>query len=207
MIRRQAASPRPAISSCRADREPHYADSLVRYRVDNFSDGFLRALRVETTDNTRLGRRKCGARRRNQMILHKGVYTACLPCAENPGRPPIWQVKAERVRSGWQREAYRAPWKGPGSSSSVTRLPPCPSSWCLITPEAKDGFLLFPNSALAKMSRLRHLGPHYIAIAPIAMRRSRQQLQRSGRASGTAEAAAAVREGTGQTFAWPVSAR
>ena len=55
-----------------------YADRLDV--TDDFANGFVSALRLETTDNTRLvankGRRVNG----DVMILDKGVYTACEPC-------------------------------------------------------------------------------------------------------------------------------
>lgn len=72
-----------------------YADRLDV--TDNFADGFIKALRIETTDNTRLAAESAERVDGTEMILHKGVYTACLPCAERPNRAPLWQVKAERV--------------------------------------------------------------------------------------------------------------
>jgi LPS-assembly protein len=65
--------------------------------TDNFANGFIEALRIETTDNTRLvaasGERVNG----DELILNKGVYTACEPCKDHPEKPPLWQIKAERV--------------------------------------------------------------------------------------------------------------
>lgn len=72
-----------------------YAENLDV--TDNFADGFLNALRVETTDNTRMAAESGERQNGDTMILNNGVYTACLPCAEKPGRAPLWQVKAERV--------------------------------------------------------------------------------------------------------------
>ena len=82
-----------------------YADSLDV--TDNFSDGFLRTLRVETNDNTRLVAETAQRVGGTQMILSKGVYTACLPCADNPSRPPIWQIKAERVIQDGKKHTVR----------------------------------------------------------------------------------------------------
>ena len=72
-----------------------YADNLDV--TDNFANGFLNALRVETTDNTRLAAESGERVDGDTMILNNGVYTACLPCAEKPDRAPLWQVKAQRV--------------------------------------------------------------------------------------------------------------
>lgn len=72
-----------------------YADTLDV--TDDFANGFINALRIETTDNTRMAAERGERVGGTEVILYKGVYTACLPCAEHPERPPLWQVKAERV--------------------------------------------------------------------------------------------------------------
>ncbi|MCR9255195.1 MAG: LPS assembly protein LptD [Alphaproteobacteria bacterium] len=63
----------------------------------DMKDGFARDMRVLLTDNSRLagasGTRVGGTR----SILRKGVFSPCDLCAEDPGRPPLWQLKAERV--------------------------------------------------------------------------------------------------------------
>ncbi|MCX8999024.1 LPS-assembly protein LptD [Rhizobiaceae bacterium BDR2-2] len=72
-----------------------YADNLDI--TDNFASGFLNGLRVETIDNTRLAAESGERIDEDTMVLNNGVYTACLPCASDPQRAPLWQVKAERV--------------------------------------------------------------------------------------------------------------
>lgn len=65
--------------------------------TDNFANGFIEALRIETTDNTRLAAATAERVDGDKMILNKGVYTACEPCKDRPEKPPLWQIKAERV--------------------------------------------------------------------------------------------------------------
>ncbi|WP_320199412.1 LPS-assembly protein LptD [Agrobacterium sp. rho-13.3] len=72
-----------------------YADELDV--TDDFGQGFINALRVETTDNTRIIGESAERLSEDVMVLNNGVYTACLPCAERPEKAPLWQVKAERV--------------------------------------------------------------------------------------------------------------
>ena len=72
-----------------------YADELDV--TDDFSQGFLNSLRVETTDNTRIAGESAERIDENTTVLNNGVYTACLPCAQRPDKAPLWQVKAERV--------------------------------------------------------------------------------------------------------------
>ncbi|MCF6321262.1 MAG: LPS-assembly protein LptD [Rhizobiaceae bacterium] len=65
--------------------------------TDNFSDGFISALRVESADETRFaadsGERVDG----NVTILNNGVYTACKFCKDNPTKPPLWQIRARKI--------------------------------------------------------------------------------------------------------------
>ncbi len=139
-----------------------YAESLDV--TDNFSDGFLKSLRVETNDNTRLvaetGERVGGT----QMILHKGVYTACLPCADNPSRPPIWQVKAERVIQDGKKHTVRlekARFELFGHSLVTLPFIEVPDN----TVKRKSGFL-FPEFRSGENVGFGISVPYYIAIAP-----------------------------------------
>ena len=65
--------------------------------TDNFQDGFVSALRVETTDNTRFAAESAERREGEIAVYHNGVYTACEPCKEDPSKPPLWQIRANRV--------------------------------------------------------------------------------------------------------------
>ncbi|MCO6186517.1 LPS-assembly protein LptD [Rhizobium sp. L1K21] len=72
-----------------------YADDLDI--TDDFSAGFLNALRVETTDDTHLAAESAQRINSTVMVLNNGVYTACKPCADNPDKAPFWQVKARKI--------------------------------------------------------------------------------------------------------------
>ncbi len=65
--------------------------------TDDFGDGFVNSLRVETTENTRFAAESAERRSGERTIFNNGIYTACEVCAENPEKPPIWQIKAEKV--------------------------------------------------------------------------------------------------------------
>ncbi|WP_306118672.1 MULTISPECIES: LPS-assembly protein LptD [unclassified Roseitalea] len=65
--------------------------------TDDFRDGFINALRVVTTDNTRFAAESAERRSGTVTIFNNGLYTACEPCAERPDKPPIWQIKAQRI--------------------------------------------------------------------------------------------------------------
>ena len=82
-----------------------YADELDV--TDNFSDGFLNALRIETPDNTRIAAESAERSSGTVTTFNNGVYTACEPCAENPERAPFWQVKAQRVVQNGETKTIR----------------------------------------------------------------------------------------------------
>ena len=65
--------------------------------TDNFSDGFISALRVESADNTRFAADSAERIDDNLTILNNGVYTACEVCKKHPERPPLWQIRARKV--------------------------------------------------------------------------------------------------------------
>ena len=65
--------------------------------TDNFSDGFVSALQVETAENTRFAADSAERISGNLTILKNGVYTACEACKENPSKPPLWQIRAQKV--------------------------------------------------------------------------------------------------------------
>jgi LPS-assembly protein len=65
--------------------------------TDNFADGFIETMRVETTDLTKLAAVNGERRNGNEIILNQAVYTACTPCATNPDYRSLWNIKAQRI--------------------------------------------------------------------------------------------------------------
>ena len=74
--------------------------------TDDFADGFVNALRIETPDNTRIAA-ESAERGGGRTTFNKGVYTACEPCKDNPERAPFWQVKAKRVIQNGETKTIR----------------------------------------------------------------------------------------------------
>jgi LPS-assembly protein len=59
-----------------------YADEMDL--SDDFANGFVNALRIETTDLTKLAATSGERVNGEEMILNHAVYTACTPCATDP---------------------------------------------------------------------------------------------------------------------------
>nr|WP_210341661.1 LPS-assembly protein LptD [Rhizobium setariae] len=139
-----------------------YADKMDV--TDDFANGFINSLRIETTDNTRLVALKGRRVNADEMILEKGVYTACEPCKQHPEKPPLWQVKAERVIQNGTTHTVRlekARFELFGKPIAYIPVLEVPDP----TVKRKSGFL-FP-----KMSSSQNLGfgltiPYYQTITP-----------------------------------------
>ena len=72
-----------------------YADKIDV--TDDFKDGFINALRLETTDNTRFAAESAERVAGEVTTFNQGVYTACEPCKDNPEKPPLWQIKSRKI--------------------------------------------------------------------------------------------------------------
>jgi LPS-assembly protein len=64
---------------------------------DDYRDGFVDSLRVDTADATRMAATRADRSAGNYTVFENGVYTACAPCKDNPKKPPLWQVKGARI--------------------------------------------------------------------------------------------------------------
>lgn len=64
---------------------------------DDYRDGFVDSLRIETPDQTRFAAARADRSDGRYSVLQSGVYTACEACKEDPKKPPLWQVKAARI--------------------------------------------------------------------------------------------------------------
>ena len=72
-------------------------NSLRRELSDDFRNGFIDSLRLETVDETRMAAARADRTNANYTVFQSGVYTACEPCKDDPKKPPLWQVKAVRI--------------------------------------------------------------------------------------------------------------
>jgi LPS-assembly protein len=64
---------------------------------DDYRDGFVDSLRVDTADATRMAATRADRSSGNYTVFESGVYTACAPCKDDPKKPPLWQVKGARI--------------------------------------------------------------------------------------------------------------
>ncbi len=65
--------------------------------TDDYRDGFVDSLRLETPDDTRMAAVRADRTQGNYTVFNNGVYTACEACKDDAKKPPLWQVRAARI--------------------------------------------------------------------------------------------------------------
>ena len=56
-----------------------------------------RSMRILMFDDSRLAGNFARRTDGTLTVLDRAVYTACKPCADDPSKPPVWAIKADRV--------------------------------------------------------------------------------------------------------------
>jgi LPS-assembly protein len=145
------------------------ADGKVSYGEvidlsDDYRDGFVDSLRVETPDQTRIAAARAERSGGNFTVFQSGVYTACEPCRDDPRKPPLWQVKAARIIHDQTEkmiyfESASIEFFGVPLAYFPYFAAPDP------TVKRKTGFLL-PVLSSSSAYGLAAETPYYIALAP-----------------------------------------
>ncbi|MEJ0012518.1 MAG: LPS-assembly protein LptD [Bauldia sp.] len=65
--------------------------------TDDFREGFVQSLRVDTIDHAHFAAERAERSGGDTTTFVNGTYTACEPCAEHPEKPVLWSVKAEKI--------------------------------------------------------------------------------------------------------------
>ncbi|WP_457582767.1 LPS-assembly protein LptD [Ensifer canadensis] len=132
--------------------------------TDDFGNGFVDAMRIETTDLTRLAATSGERRNGEEFILNEAVYTACTPCTTKPDHRSLWHIKAQRIIQNGRTRTIRlenARFELFGKPIAYIPVMELPDH----TVKRKSGFL-FP-----KFQYTQKLGagvgvPYYWAISP-----------------------------------------
>jgi LPS-assembly protein len=132
---------------------------------DDYRDGFVDSLRIDTPDQTRMAAARAERTKGNYTVFHNGVYTACEPCKDDPKKPPLWQVKAARIiHDQNEKMIYFEDASLDFFGKSLVWLPyfsaPDP------TVKRKTGFLMPTASVSTKTYGVGIEIPYYWAIAP-----------------------------------------
>jgi LPS-assembly protein len=132
--------------------------------TDDFADGFVNALRVETVDKTYFAAESAKRERGVLTTFNNGVYTACEPCEEKPDRAPIWRIKARKII--WNGEAKTVRFENSRFEMFGYPIAYLPAFEVADpTVKRKTGFLM-PGVAYKKELGVGFNVPFYIALAP-----------------------------------------
>jgi LPS-assembly protein len=145
-----------------ADGRITYSDSMDL--SDDFRDGFVDSLRLDTPDNTRMAAARADRTSGTFTVFHSAVYTACEPCKDDPKKPPLWQVKGARmIHDSTEKMIYFEDARLEFFGKPVAYMPyfsaPDP------TVKRKSGFLM-PTMSNSSTNGFGVEIPYYWAIAP-----------------------------------------
>lgn len=127
-------------------------------------EGAVRSFRMLLTDRSRLAAANAVRVEGNRTILRKVVFSPCRKCIRHPDRPPLWQIKAQKVIHDQEARilVYRDAWL------EMFGLP------VLYTPyfehpdptvDRKTGFLT-PSFGASEELGFEFSVPYYYAISP-----------------------------------------
>ena len=146
------------------------ADGKITYAnvmdlSDDYRDGFVDSLRVDTADDTRMAATRSDRSSGNYTVFENGVYTACAPCRDDPKKPPLWQVKGARIIHDQNEkmlyfETAQLEFFGVPLAYMPYFSTPDP------TVKRKSGFLMPGYSSGTTQTGLGLETPYYWAIAP-----------------------------------------
>nr|WP_246707590.1 LPS-assembly protein LptD [Ensifer oleiphilus] len=132
--------------------------------TDDFGNGFVDAMRIETTDLTRLAATSGERRNGEEFILNEAVYTACTPCTTKPDHRSLWHIKAQRVVQNGRTRTIRlenARFELFGKPIAYIPVMELPDH----TVKRKSGFL-FPKFRYTQKLGAGVGVPYYWAISP-----------------------------------------
>lgn len=132
--------------------------------TDDFRDGFVNALRVETADKIYFGAERAERADGTVTTFMNGVYTACEPCEEQPDKAPIWRVKARKII--WDGKAKTIRFEAPSFEffgMPIARLPYFEVADPTV--KRKSGFLL-PSIGYSSQLGASLRVPYYLALGP-----------------------------------------
>ena len=131
---------------------------------DDYRDGFVDSLRLDTADQTRMAATRADRTGGDITVFQNGVYTACAACKDNPKKPPLWQVKGARIiHNQTEKMLYFEDARLEFFGQPIAFLPyfstPDPSV------KRKSGFLI-PSYSQTTRYGVSVEVPYYFALAP-----------------------------------------
>ena len=64
---------------------------------NDFQDGFIEEVKMLMADDARLAAQSARRIQGRRIVFRQAVYSPCHVCGKNPLKPPLWQLKADKV--------------------------------------------------------------------------------------------------------------
>ncbi len=131
--------------------------------TDDFRDGFVESLRVDSAQHTHFGAQSA-QHTADETTFTDGSYTACEPCRDHPEKPPLWNVRAAKIVIDQKEHMVYF-------TNARFEFMGLPIAWTpyFATPDPtvkrKSGFLA-PNFGYAEKLGFFASAPYYWTIAP-----------------------------------------
>lgn len=139
-----------------------YSDNLDV--TDDFADGFVNALRVETPDKTYFAAESAQREAGVMTVFNNGVYTACEPCRDQPDKPQTWRIKAKKII--WDGKAKTVRFERPKFEFLGLPIATLPYfEMADPTVKRKSGFLM-PSISYKSELGVGVTVPYYLALSP-----------------------------------------
>jgi len=147
------------------DAEGRITYAAIIDLADDYRDGFVDSLRVDTADQTRMAATRAERSEGRYTIFQNGVYTACAACKEDPKKPPLWQVKGARIiHDQGEKMLYFEDARLEFLGTPIAYFPyfstPDP------TVKRKSGFLMPAVTSNSSSYGVGFEAPYYFALAP-----------------------------------------
>lgn len=134
--------------------------------TDDLREGVARDIRALLAEGGRFA--ATGARRSEGRFteLRRGVYSTCEPCATDPQRPPLWQIRADRVVHDQEQKTVEY-------YDATMQFAGVPVAWVPYFSHAdpsvkRQSGLLFPDFGSSRHLGLFFRQPYYWVISPQA---------------------------------------
>lgn len=131
---------------------------------EDFSEGFARALQIDTTKRTRFIAEQARREGSNVTTIDNGLYTVYTKPTNPPNKPPLWRVRAEKIIHNQQEKVIRfenAAFEVYGQPIAYLPYLSMPDP----TVKRKSGFLM-PEGVINDKLGYGVTIPYYWALAP-----------------------------------------
>ncbi|MTI05402.1 LPS-assembly protein LptD [Roseibium denhamense] len=131
---------------------------------EDFSEGFARALQIDTTRRTRFIAEQARREGDNVTSIDNGVYTVYTKPTNPPDKPPLWRVRAEKIIHNQQEKVIRfenAAFEVYGKPIAYLPYLSMPDP----TIKRKSGFLM-PSGIVSDKLGYGVTVPYYWALSP-----------------------------------------